>query len=79
MKTAEEKAETLIDTWVKSWPSPSREGLQTLMVLAMKEQDRDTRHACAFATSNAAIDAMNAKTGNIPDVVSTACMNVKAV
>lgn len=73
MKMAEEKAVEVC----KTLKLPER-GAAFIAIQAMiKEQDRDTRHACAEAARIAAAD--NAGTNIVGDAVHAACMNVRAV
>lgn len=87
MKTVEEKARALLDETCVSGAAFNR--LLRAITLALKEQDRDTRHACAEAvvslegctTSND--NAIYGPHGEICKAVSVdeaqaACMNVRA-
>lgn len=50
MKTIEEKAKVLVDKFVEAGldcPASMHRKMEKLIVLFAKEQDRDTRHACA--------------------------------
>lgn len=52
MKTAREKAEYWLNNNVAGWDEAQLKCLATLL----KEQDRDTRHACAEAVNRMALD-----------------------
>ena len=65
MKKVEEKAAELLQHILENCPSVE-ESLKAI-VLALKEQDRDTRHACAEAVIGISCEAHDL------------CMNVKAV
>lgn len=87
MKTAEEKATTVMfelsDMGILSVNSTNYADVEKKIVLAIKEQDRDTRHACAEAVMKC--EDWNALNGDsdiqllYADNVYNACMNVKAV
>lgn len=82
MKTAEEKIDAY---WIeyfghdssRAWPR-----LKDMCVLALKEQDKQTRHACAEA-----VMALNGRVHHLDSMgrcidkhaASAACMNVRAV
>jgi len=77
MKTAEQKASTFIDGFkgqdgVQGNPFSDQLEVNLLAGIRrlLKEQDRDTRHACAQAVNNIGDEAQCAH---------SACMNVKAV
>jgi hypothetical protein len=83
MKTAEQKALDVVTEWVKQTGAISTgasffEKLCKSVEIAIKEQDRDTRHACAEAV-------LACKSGSLPDGgcwkndAHDACMNVRAV
>lgn len=79
MKTAEEKARALLDETCVSGAAYNR--LCRAITLALKVQDRDTRHACAKAVLECS-EICETPTGGSaisPDDVHFACMNVKAV
>lgn len=65
MKTAKEKAEYWLDDNVSGW----HEGQLKCLTVLLKEQDRDTRHACAEASLQC---------GTV-EGAHDACMNAKAV
>jgi len=71
MKTAEQKAYIAVKKWSEEssaveFGSPSFHALCDCLEMALKEQDRDTRHTCAEAVIHASDP-------------HAACMNVKAV
>lgn len=76
MKTAEEKASEWLDD---NMPAPHDDDVASLAIL-IKEQDRDTRHACAEAVMR-----VKSKYADFSievcwkDEAHDACMNTKAV
>ena len=62
MKTAEQKVNEFLKRHVRSFTNKQEREL----IILLKEQDRDTRHACAEAVINS-------------EDPHSACMNVKAV
>ena len=73
MKTAEEKAEQwLFENMLGFEPRFYQDEIESLTML-LKEQDRDTRHACAEAVNSIALDTFASTAAH------DACMNVKAV
>jgi len=72
MKTAEEKAKKFFSDHLIMPNKTMIIGLERLL----KEQDRDTRHACAEAVlqMDEPLDSSNA-----PSMAHNICMNVKAV
>lgn len=77
MKTAEERAKETVDEWLAN----PEKGLCKIIENALKEQDRDTRHACAEAVLALSWWATNDRDSTIAidrDAAHAACMNVKA-
>jgi len=75
MKTAEEKAQFFIEAaehYSVNFGEWRKESKQALIKL-FKEQDRDTRHACAEAVNSIALD------DNAISAAHNAVMNTKAV
>lgn len=82
MKTAEQKIDEIFSTWVRD--SQTLEQLERRIVQALREQDRDTRHACAEAVIKLARTVSQCSTveyckGFNDAIVSAhdACMNVQ--
>ena len=74
MKTAREKAEAWLEQKVPGYSTDQLLGLTVLL----KQQDRDTRHACAEAVSGMIAD--NVFTDSLArDETFSAIMNTKAV
>ncbi len=74
MKTAREKAEYWLNDNVAGWNEVQLKCLERLL----KEQDRDTRHACADAVIN--LETVGDTESLISkDTAHNACMNVKVV
>jgi len=69
MNTAEEKA----TEWIKSQNLIYSDNMIKSLALLLKEQDRDTRHACAEAVNRIALDH------NTISQAHNAVMNTKAV
>ena len=69
MKTAIDKAEHWLNDNVHGWTK----GQFRALVVLLKEQDRDTRHACADAVNRIALD------DKAISAAHNACMNVTAV
>jgi hypothetical protein len=83
--TVEERAKALIEKWEAGTyyggAVQKRAALQVAIIDALKEQDRDTRHACSEAV-NCLPSSYEAPTGTDlvdKDDVRAACVNVKAV
>ena len=79
MKTAEEKAIEWLDGLMPGFDERYHEDEVDSLTKLLKEQDRDTRHACAEAVAN--ISTTNFSTHIQLGVAKAydACMNVKAV
>ncbi|MCK4843060.1 MAG: hypothetical protein KAT04_14460 [Methylococcales bacterium] len=73
MKTVEEKASEVIND---SLCMCSESALEARIIKLLKEQDRDTRRACAEAVLNCPEDMSST---NLKDCAHNACINVKAV
>ena len=71
MKTAQEKAQEWLNENIALWSVGQLNALTTLL----KEQDRDTRHACAEAV----IQHGGAPALEMIDMCHVACMNARAV
>lgn len=70
MKTAEERANDFLVSYVNEWTNRQERAL----IKMIKEQDRDTRHACAeVCLENADKPAIE-----IIGACHNSCMNVKA-
>ena len=80
MKTAEEKAREWVDDNVvlALWCGTEYSDLYSELALLLKEQDRDTRHACAEAVNDITNKTRYLADWIIPEA-HDACMNVKAV
>jgi hypothetical protein len=78
MKTAREKADELLEKllYLDLKTEAGIDGAKEFITTAIKEQDRDTRHACSEAVL--AVDYEYIDDVTI-DHASRACMNVKAV
>lgn len=72
MKTAKEKAEYWLNHNMDYWCKDELDSLITLL----KEQDRDTRHACAEACLTA---TQNENLHIVSKAYHDICMNTKAV
>lgn len=80
MKTAEQKAITLMEE-MESFSdivikAGDFENIKIGLVRLIKEQDRDTRHACAEAVAQC--DVVHSINDICSDQAHDACMNVKA-
>jgi len=73
MKTAQDKAEQWLDDNVPEWTATQFRALTVLL----KEQDRDTRHACAEAVVNCDDDVSGECIWK--DDAHSACINAIAV
>lgn len=76
MKTAEQKIDTIFSDWVKE--EQTLDQLERRVVLAMKEQDRDTRHACADAVTRLSVEVANANSyrGKVNQAADFACQQL---
>ncbi len=74
MKTADEKAEQFIRDFVET----GRFGKDSLVTL-LKEQDRDTRHACADAVAGLHLIKANGGLAIFADDAEQAIMNTKVI
>jgi len=72
MKTAEEKAENWLFNNMPGFDVRDNDDDIKSLVILLKEQDRDTRHACAEAVASLSDEGCL-------DKAADACMNVKAV
>lgn len=79
MKTAEEKAASfIIDQCLCGYFSPGEAVvLQKALAKLLKEQDRDTRHACAEAVIQ--LNTEEVRKDAITSMAHSAIMNTKAV
>lgn len=80
-KTVKEKALEFLncDEWKIS--KANKVKMEKALILLLKEQDRDTRHACADAVLSVA-EVCETPTGGSaisPDDAHSACMNVRVV
>lgn len=83
MKTAEQKAVDVVTEWAKATGAIATgasffEKLCKSVEIALKEQDLDTRHACAEAVMACSSNSMP-DDGCWKDDAHDACMNVRAV
>jgi len=74
MKTAEERADEAIEEMNKINMTNFDRDMRLLIINALKNQDKITRHACAEAINKIDGDLYEAKLVE----ASNACMNVKA-
>lgn len=90
MKTAEEKARMFTAQNEHLVNGDTKLRLEMMIEIYLKEQDRDTRHACAKAVAELPLcttsndNAIYDSNGEIVQAISltdahSACMNVKAV
>ena len=78
MKTVEQKASEIIGlAAIDDLNDDEYSSLSYQIILCLKKQDRDTRHACAEAVIG--IDPVVHDTLINKDMAHSACMNVKAV
>lgn len=81
MKTAKEKVKEFVASNRLGMDPEEMEFFERDLVKLLKEQDRDTRHACAEVVINLP-EVCETPTGGSaisPDDAHAACMNVKAV
>jgi hypothetical protein len=76
-KTAEEKAKELCLKLYHCYTPKAHEA--KIILLALKEQDRDTRHACAEAVLQIGKNCNCVQCGRLRDQAHAACMNASAV
>jgi alpha-D-ribose 1-methylphosphonate 5-triphosphate synthase subunit PhnG len=79
--TVDEKALALIEKWETGeyigGAVQKKAALQVAIIDALREQDRDTRHACADAVTK--LRGQMGEGGDPFTAAGNACMNVKAV
>ena len=71
----EDKVDRYMEKYVGEWTDRQEKALIKLL----KEQDRDTRHACAEAVNSIDNDDMDPHTLNTISECHDACMNTRAV
>ena len=81
MITAEQKAESFMRIFKVDFnielTGQAYEGIKMSFIMALKDQDRDTRHACAEAVMEC--DGVGEEGIITRDNAHNACINVKAV
>jgi len=77
MKTAEQRIDEIFTDWVQENQTLAQ--LERRIVQAVKEQDRDTRHACAEALLKLKRHGGEDESLVILHEAEAACMNVRAL
>lgn len=79
MKTAEEKATAFVKNNIHLIRNGAEDRLATMLTIYLKEQDRDTRHACTEELLKLKRYGGADESLVILHEAESACMNVKAV